>query len=285
MPGKKQAIESKETSLQVVTQDAIDEQKKVCFIITPIGSDDSDIRRLADGLINGAIRPAVTKFDYEPIVSHRLSNPGSITHQVIEFLIKADLVIANLTGLNPNVMYELALRHAIRLPVLMIAEKGTSLPFDIAPERTIFYTNDIAGGLELQIELEKGIPVCLIDDNPDNPISRVNDLIVLKQGADTKKDHIMISMLEKISQLSENVYALSQQMQSRSVYYDAFTTRFTRNNTVKTDELVKKYFDSHISDASLHQKNDSKLSALLKLIYDNTMMNDSSILEREDAVD
>lgn len=132
------------------------EEKKNCFVITPIGGDGSAIRRHIDGIIQAVIKP-VLEPEYEVIVSHEISEPGSITKQVIEHIYSDKLVIANLTEKNPNVMYELALRHSLGKPVIMIAEKNTGLPFDIADERTIFYINDAMGVLELQAEIKSAL--------------------------------------------------------------------------------------------------------------------------------
>ena len=132
------------------------EEKKNCFVITPIGGDGSAIRRHIDGIIQAAIRP-VLEPEYEVIVAHKISEPGSITKQVIKHIYQDELVITNLTERNPNVMYELAFRHSLGKPVIMIAEKGTNLPSDIIMERTIFYQNDASGVLELREELEKAL--------------------------------------------------------------------------------------------------------------------------------
>ena len=84
------------------------------------------------------------------MVAHKISEPGSITKQIIKEIYSDKLAIANLTNKNPNVMYELAFRHSLGKPVIMIAEKGTPLPSDIIMERTIFYQNDAQGVLELK---------------------------------------------------------------------------------------------------------------------------------------
>lgn len=133
------------------------EGKKKCFIITPIGDDGTTIRRHIDGVIDAAIIP-VLENEYSITVAHRVSAPGSINKQVIRSIYDSDLVIANLTNLNPNVMYELAFRHSLRKPVITIMEKNNNkLPFDVVTERTIFYTNDIQGVIELKAELKKYI--------------------------------------------------------------------------------------------------------------------------------
>ena len=168
--------------------------KKKCFIITPIGSDNSDIRRQIDGVIDACIIPALD--DFEVSVSHRISTPGSINNQIISHIYQDDLVIANLTSLNPNVMYELAFRHAIRKPIIVIKNKndGCNLPFDIKDDRTIFYNNDIKGTLELKEELEKYLKDIDYGTPSDNPISRAikdyeaRELIdEIERKLDTKK--------------------------------------------------------------------------------------------------
>lgn len=145
--------------------------KDKCFIITPIGDDTDPIRRHIEGIIDAALRPALED-KYDLVVAHRISEPGSITKQIITEIYSAKLVVANLTNRNPNVMYELALRHSLGKPVIMIAEKGTPLPSDIVMERTIFYQNDARGVIELRESIaaaEKEIDY----DKTESPIYNV----------------------------------------------------------------------------------------------------------------
>jgi hypothetical protein len=135
----------------------IDELKK-CFIVTPIGSDNDPIRRHIDGVLDEGIKPVLEDdYNYEVEVSHRMSSIGSINKQILESIYFSDLVIANLTNLNPNVMYELAFRHSTGKPVITIAEQGTSIPFDVIDSRTIFYINDPTGMRKLRSDLKEFI--------------------------------------------------------------------------------------------------------------------------------
>jgi hypothetical protein len=103
------------------------------------------------------------------------------------------LVIANLTGLNPNVMYEVAVRHCIGTPVVKIAESGTSLPFDIIDERTVFFENDMQGVVDLRPALETAINAAMKMESPDNPVYRAarNNLMRVKLAADDPLNLVM----------------------------------------------------------------------------------------------
>lgn len=178
----------------------IKEANKTCFIISPLGLDDSETRRKADGLINAVIKPVLTAAGFNVIAPHEIDTPGSITRQVIQHLLEDEIVVANLTELNPNVMYELAVRHAKRLPVVCLVEKGTRLPFDIATERTIFYENDMAGVEALKPKLSKALQEALEEKEPDNPIYRVvSDSIMREVAVKDDSQSYILSRLDEIT--------------------------------------------------------------------------------------
>jgi len=111
-----------------------------CFVISPIGADNSPERRKANYVLRNLIRPALLKQGYKsPRRIDHLAPIGRIDDNIVSQLAKADLVVVDLAGLNPNVMYELGVRQAWCLPILPLAPEGTKLPFDIVVINTVFY--------------------------------------------------------------------------------------------------------------------------------------------------
>jgi len=110
---------------------------KNCFVISPIGEPDSETRKRSDQVLKFIIRPAVESCGYEATRADEMDKPGIITSQVIQRVVNDPLVVADLTEKNPNVFYELAVRHAIRKPLVQIIKKGERIPFDVAGTRTI----------------------------------------------------------------------------------------------------------------------------------------------------
>ena len=80
------------------------EKKQSCFVISPIGNEGSDVRRRADQVLRHVIGPAVASCGYEAIRADQIAEPGLITTQVIQHIIDDPLVIADLTGSNPNLI-------------------------------------------------------------------------------------------------------------------------------------------------------------------------------------
>jgi len=177
--------------------------KRTCFVVTPIGIDGSSTRRAADGLVSAVIEPTLEGLNFETIVAHRIDAPGSITRQVIEYLLNADLVVANLTELNPNVMYEVAVRHCVGLPIVVMAEHGTKLPFDLSDERTVFFHNDMHGSVDVRPALSKAIQSALSLQEPDNPVFRVAQSKVMREA--TKPNDPNSFILEKLERLESAI--------------------------------------------------------------------------------
>jgi hypothetical protein len=110
-----------------------------CFYITPIGADDSDARRHADVFLASIVEPAIESLgrDFTVVRADHIDRPGIITAQVIEHVFRSGLVVADLSFHNPNVFYELALRHASGRPTVLISRAVDPLPFDVSDFRTV----------------------------------------------------------------------------------------------------------------------------------------------------
>lgn len=108
-----------------------------CFYVTPIGADGSEHRRHSDLFLGSLVEPALETFGLRVIRADAIEKPGLITKQVIEYLLRSRLVVADLSFHNPNVFYELAIRHAARLPTVQIIRSQDRIPFDVNQNRTI----------------------------------------------------------------------------------------------------------------------------------------------------
>lgn len=112
-----------------------------CFYITPIGEEGSEQRKHSDLFLGSIVEPAVQQFGLQVVRADAIDKPGMITRQIIEYILRSRLVIVDMSFHNPNVFYELALRHATRLPIVQVMRAGDRLPFDVHQMRTIIIDN------------------------------------------------------------------------------------------------------------------------------------------------
>jgi hypothetical protein len=112
---------------------------KKCFVISPIGAPDTGIREAADDVFDFIIKPALDGLEIEAIRADKLADPGLITEQMLAAILNYDLCIADLSGHNPNVFYELAIAQAAERPVVILKRAGDLIPFDVKDYRLIEY--------------------------------------------------------------------------------------------------------------------------------------------------
>jgi hypothetical protein len=172
---------------------------KECFFIAPIGEVDSDVRKRSDGVRDWVVRPAARVYGLETLRADDVGEPGQITSQAIQHCLKAKAAVADLTGGNPNVYYELSIRHGAQLPVVLIAQKGTELPFDISQSRAIFFDHtDLTSAGEAREELQRQLAASL-QGGTDNPISDGMRLAQLKSG--NVEEKTLASLVEEVRTL------------------------------------------------------------------------------------
>jgi hypothetical protein len=103
-----------------------------CFVMMPFGE-------WFDKYYQDIYSPAIKEAGFEPIRADELFTTGSVVEQIWEQIEKAELLLADLTGKNPNVFYELGLAHAAGKPVIFAAAHVDDVPFDLRHLRVIIY--------------------------------------------------------------------------------------------------------------------------------------------------
>lgn len=222
----------------------IELKEKKCFIITPVGDKDSPIRRNTDGLISSVIRPLLgVDFNFSDIkAAHEINSSGSINNQIMKRIIYDDLVLANLTGLNPNVMYEVAVRHATLKPIIHICEEGTILPFDIIDQRTLFYKNDMLGVQELKEQLKMMIAEALkVDEFTDNPIYNASQSKIYSETiSNNPEKNFEKYLLERFDKLESKIFGLKYQGDENKgfKYSEPFKIYFKSSKIIDKDYIL-----------------------------------------------
>jgi tetratricopeptide (TPR) repeat protein len=122
--------------------------KPLCFVLMPFGTkiDDSGRPINFDRVYVEVIKPACEGAALEPIRADEETAGGFIHKPMFERLMLCPFAVADLTTANPNVFYELGVRHGIRpFSTVVIFGKGMRLPFDLAPLRGLPYALNAAG--------------------------------------------------------------------------------------------------------------------------------------------
>jgi len=120
----------------------------LCFVLMPFGRKMDAAGRVInfDSVYQKIIAPAVAEAGLEPVRADEEKIGGTIHKPMFERLMLCHYAVADITGANPNVFYELGIRHALRpRSTVIIFVEGTVLPFDIALVRGISYRTDGAG--------------------------------------------------------------------------------------------------------------------------------------------
>jgi hypothetical protein len=160
------------------------ENQLTCFVIGPIGdafaAHDSPARETYEDslrIMADVIEPACAKYGLKPVRADSLSRAGEITTQIFRRLRDDDVVIADLTDANPNVMYELGLRHTRDKLTIQIGEFAR-LPFDINTIRTIQFSRSPIGLITARDELIRVLETGLGGDYDPVTATRVwNDVV------------------------------------------------------------------------------------------------------------
>jgi hypothetical protein len=172
-------------------------KSKLCFVIGPLGDENTDIRIHADWLLELIIEPVMADFpEFKVQRADKLPQPGLIDAQVIDRLLGADLVIADLTKLNPNAFYEIGIRHMVQKPIIHMQLADEKPPFDVSLYRAIKFSlrrpidlKDARSGLREQV-------TAVLAENyvVENPVTNARGRLNLDQHATPAQQVLMEQM-------------------------------------------------------------------------------------------
>src|SRR5688572_22483250 len=120
--------------------------RKVCFMIMPFN-------RILNPVYQ-VVSQALKEQGWTVLRADEIVRPRRITDAIFQATLMSDLIVADLTGSNPNVFYELGLAHATGCDVIMLTQER-KIPFDVTTESTIFYKPHNKGLRELDQQLRR----------------------------------------------------------------------------------------------------------------------------------
>lgn len=184
------------------------ELKDTVFLISQIGPANSDIRKRADTVCDRLIKPIVKEFNLTIVRSDRDPTPGQVTSQVLRSILEARVVIADLTGKNPNVFYEVAFAQSFGKPMVLLVDDPETLPFDTRNERTI-----PLGGHEGPIGFEEGVAaqdrlresLQVVLDPDYVPTSLITEVAGVRSLADLAPENPIATELASVKETVEEI--------------------------------------------------------------------------------
>lgn len=120
-----------------------DQEKKTCFVVMPIsdteGYESGHFMRVYEHII----KPSCDRTGFLPVRADDVKQANMIILDILKRIVEADIVICDLSSRNPNVMYELGIRQAFNLPVVLIKDRNTPRIFDISALRDVEYDSNL----------------------------------------------------------------------------------------------------------------------------------------------
>ena len=248
----------------------MNENKIDCFVIMPIGDCDGYNSGHFTRVYEDIIKPAVSQAEFKPIRGDEVAKTNLIQLDILNKLLETPIAVCDLSSRNPNVLFELGIRQAFDMPVVLIQEKGTPKIFDINPLRYVEYSREM--GYRDVVEAQKKIKSALIEtynskDEQGN-INSIVKLLALNTAAsiptvngdnEAFKVNIIISQL---SELSAKVDLLQNRVIDNSSYNsDDEATLLNR----KIKELDSEFTNMQVGNEVGFLEHGEYLNRLMKL--------------------
>jgi hypothetical protein len=156
----------------------------ICFVISPIGADGTERHKKFKDVLEYLIKPAIKNSGYNLNVvrADDIERAGSFIKDILTSLLDSHVVIADLTEQNPNVFYELGVRHSLSPRTILIAQSIDEIPSDLREYRAIVYDMTLEGASVFTNRLTNFLKQIFAEPHrPDNPVlDRLQSIIEQK---------------------------------------------------------------------------------------------------------
>lgn len=237
-----------------------------------------------DALFVDVLVPILREYDFDVERADTTFNQQNIMKDVVEGIAKANLVIADLTNLNPNVFYELGIAHSFPIRTILLTQDIDELPFDLRSYRVIEYSNLHYKIADLKIKLHE-ILKKFIDNELEfgNPVT---DYIPEKQFQNTikvkknsKKEtptnesgylDFIVDGEKSIEQMTASVEEITEATKANTVLLNNNVKKIIElTKSQKTPKMLRIIIDSIANDLRNYSK---KISPLVS-VYHNSLLN------------
>lgn len=186
----------------------------------PFGRDAAE-QKWFKGWYEVVLSPAIHAAGYVPVLSAGEEQPSAINDEIRAHLAYDPMVLVDLGGYeqdddpNPNVMYELGIRHALGLPLVIMAWEGQRLPFDVSNQRVIMHARDF-----LDIEANKKKIVAFVQAAAEGkyyrPMDAVGRMATIAAASESlSEDSILSTLAQEIKELRGSISSVVQSPRAR----------------------------------------------------------------------
>lgn len=222
--------------------------KKKVFMIMPFEDDFFEVYEMLK-----------REFEKDFIFSHAADedNQQNILKDIIQAIYEADIIIADLSGLNPNVFYELGVAHTLNKKVIIITENISSLPFDLKSYRANEYSTHFVKFAQLIEALRKylygAISGDIVFSNPVSDFLNTKDEEDIVRSIHLSSNEIVLSedtekgFLDFMAEIEENmnrmtlyVFQMTDDLQNMTDNINASSEKITRVGGTGSAAFVRK---------------------------------------------
>ncbi|EDN2113878.1 MULTISPECIES: hypothetical protein [Enterobacter] len=192
------------SSAKATKEQETEKLERSCFVIMPIADMAGYDQRHFDRVYSHLIKPACVASGFKPVRADEVNNSNLIVLDILKRIVESDIAICDLSGRNPNVMYELGLRQAFNKKTVLIKDDRTISPFDVQAFRYCEYDSSlrIDNAFNNIKSLEKAISSTFeADSNDVNSIVQLLSIEPAKVGEKThlsKQDTLIFETLNQI---------------------------------------------------------------------------------------